>query len=96
MRDVIKVSFKEHKDIRKGKSLLWKMETKHSIVQGHTIDNLDTKTYEEAESRYEKMFVVIRDVLSDNESSCMDNEYERLNCTQQIADTLRAKGFLSV
>ena len=53
------------------------------------IDNLDTKTIEQAENNYEEVFITIRKVLENNEQFCCDDENDRLSLTQSIADILR-------
>ena len=53
------------------------------------IDNLDTKTLEQAENSYEEVFITIRKVLENNEQFCCDDENDRLSLTQSIADILR-------
>jgi len=59
---------------------------------GFSVDHLDTKTLEQAETLYEKVFIVTRTVLENNASYCMDNDAERLQCCQDIADALRIHG----
>ena len=56
---------------------------------GFTVDHLDTKTLDQASSLYEEVFVLVRTVLETNTSYCLDNEEERLQCCQDIADKLR-------
>ena len=63
-------------------------------VSGFTVDNLDTKSLEQATSAYERAFIIIRESLEENESCCMDIETERLQCVQAAADALRASGLL--
>ena len=60
------------------------------------IDNLDTKTLEEAEDNYEKSFVVIRDYLEEqkDEQHNLVSEAARLSLTQGIADILRQTGLI--
>ena len=36
-----------------------------SESSGYTIDNLDTKTYDEASSDFERIFISVREVLSE-------------------------------
>ena len=64
-------------------------------ISGYTIDNLDTKTLEQAENNYEKVFVLVRKVLEKNESFCMDVEEERLQCCQEISDALNQNRVIS-
>jgi len=53
------------------------------------VDNLDTKTIEQAENSYEEVFITIRKVLESNEQFCCDDENDRLSLTQSITDILR-------
>lgn len=55
----------------------------------HEIDNLDTKTFSQAEDEYEKVFIVVRQVLETNEQFCCDSEEDRLSLTQIISDNLK-------
>jgi hypothetical protein len=55
----------------------------------HEIDNLNTKTIEQAVNSYEEVFITIRRVLENNEQFCCDDENDRLSLTQSIADILR-------
>jgi len=78
---------------RKGNRLTTKL---YSDCHGSTsesiyfeVDNLDTKTIEQAENSYEEVFITIRKVLEDNEQFCCDDENDRLSLTQSIADILR-------
>ena len=64
-------------------------------TSGFSVDHLDTKSLEEAETLYEKVFILTRTVLEKNSSYCMDNDSERLQCCQDIADTLRTHGVTS-
>lgn len=81
-------------NIRKGKGYRWSENSigPHGFerhASGFTVDNLDTKEISETLSAYEKVFVLVRKILERNESSCMDVEEERLQCCQEIADSLR-------
>ena len=57
----------------------------------HEIDNLDTKSLDQAENNYEKTFVIIRKALEENEQFCCDDEADRLSLTQIITDSLKQK-----
>ena len=64
--------------IRKGSKLT---TTLYSDCHGSTsestyfeVDNLDTKSIEEAENSYEEVFITIRKVLESNEQFCCDDE----------------------
>ena len=60
----------------------------------HEVDNLNTKTVDEAEDNYEKVFITVRDVLSENEQYCCDDEGDRLSIAQVVADVLRRGGLI--
>ena len=60
-------------------------------TSGYTIDNLDKKELPEAENEYEKTFVLVRKALESRETFCLDNEAERLQCAQDIADVLHRR-----
>ena len=68
------------------------MESHYGVTTGFQVDNLDTKTIDEASTNYEKVFILVRDALCQNESRCMDSEEDRLHCTQVIADALKGAG----
>tara|TARA_A100001011_G_scaffold389404_1_gene470846 strand:- start:420 stop:680 length:261 start_codon:yes stop_codon:yes gene_type:complete len=55
------------------------------------IDNLDTKSFDQAENNYEKTFVIVRKVLEENEQFCCDDEVDRLALAQVITDSLKQK-----
>ena len=59
---------------------------------GFSVDHLDTKTIDQAESLYEKVFILTRMALEDNSSYCMDNDTERLQTCQDIVDMLHRYG----
>ena len=79
--------------IRKGSGLTTKLYSDcHGSVSESIyfeVDNLDTKTLEQAENIYEEVFITIRKVLENNEQFCCDDENDRLSLTQSIADILR-------
>ena len=83
----------EIKDIRVGPGVRWKIKEKTGFgtreTSGYTIDNLNTKSINEAENLFEQIFILTRGVLEQNDSSCMDNESERLQCCQDIAKVLQ-------
>ena len=72
-------------EIRKKKGYIWKMETKTSILSGYTVDNLDTKNLDQAESEFEIAFIKVRQALEGHDTKCLDNELERLQVCQTIA-----------
>ena len=78
--------------IRKGSRLTTKL---YSDGHGSTsesvffeIDNLDTKTIEQAENNYEEVFVRFRDLLTDK-PWCCDNREDVLSICQALADSMR-------
>lgn len=81
------------KVIRNGKGYHWREEAGAPggtrTVSGYTIDNLDTKTIEQASNHYEKVFITVREVLKHNEQYCCNDENDRLSIAQVVADTLR-------
>jgi hypothetical protein len=74
---------------RRGKTLITELEHKDSLSTFCEIDHLDTKLIENADNNYEKVFIVIRDYLLDNESYICDDEDDRLTIAQSICDLLR-------
>ena len=80
------------KKIRKGNRLTTKL---YSDCHGSTsesvfleIDNLDTKTIEQAENNYEEVFVRFRDLLTDK-PWCCDSREDVLSICQALADSMR-------
>ena len=78
--------------IRKGSKLTTKL---YSDCHGSTsestffeVDNLDTKTIEQAENNYEEVFVRFRDLLTDK-PWCCDNREDVLSICQELADSMR-------
>jgi hypothetical protein len=84
--------------IRKGCGFRWAEElpgpSGPRLVSGFTVDNLDTKTNEQAENSYEKVFIAIRDELENWDSLSLDALDDRLQCTQVISDILRKEGLI--
>ena len=82
----------DYQATRKGPGISW--NNKHYTgfgtreESGYTIDNLDTKILSEAENNFEQIFVLVRQSLEENESCCMDNEEDRLRCTQEISERI--------
>ncbi len=72
-------------EIRKKNGYSWRLETRHSVVQGYTIDNLDTKNLDQAENEFEIAFIKIRNALEGHDTKCLDNEMERLQVCQTVA-----------
>ena len=78
--------------IRNGSRLRTKL---YSEAHGSTsesifleIDNLDTKTIEQAENNYEEVFVRFRDLLTDK-PWCCDSKEDVLSICQALADSMR-------
>ena len=80
--------------IRKGKSLTTILHHRYSEATFHEIDNLDTKTLNEAEDNYERVFITVREALSKNEQYCCDDQGDRLSIAQVVADVLRQGGLI--
>lgn len=82
--------------IRKGAGYSWFHESGHSYkgsemlrsTYGYTVDNLDTKSLEEAENTYEETFIRIRDLLQEK-SWCCDSREDVLSICQAISDSLK-------
>ena len=80
--------------IRKGRSLVTIMTDEYQDCRFHEVDNLDTKTIDEAQDNYEKVFITVREALSKNEQYCCDDEGDRLSLTQVVTDLLRQGGLI--
>ena len=76
---------------RFGKNLIVHLEDGDSSCTFHDIDNLDTKSIEEAENNYEKVFIVLRELL---ELTVTDDEDVRLTLCQSLADALRQNNLI--
>ena len=65
----------------------WRAEDEE--MRGHTVDNLNKKQFSEAENLYEKIFILMRDEVTNNcESLSMDDEIDRLTLCQVLAGLL--------
>ena len=88
------VKLKTDRNIRKKAGYSWSQESEtcfgESSLRGFTVDNLDTKRFSSAENNYEKLFILVREVLEENSSYCMDEEKERLQTCQDISDRVRS------
>ena len=77
---------------RKGNRLITKLYSdSHTTASESTfleIDNLDTKTIEQAENNYEEVFVRFRDLLTDK-PWCCDSREDVLSICQALADSMR-------
>mgnify|MGYP003132177721 CR=1 FL=1 len=87
------------KNIRKGPGYRWSHHHKTGMgeqtVSGYSIDNLDSKKYTEANSSYEKAFIIIREILSSDEYSKNFEEIQLLQACQDISDEIRSRRLLS-
>ena len=79
---------------RKGKSLITVMIDEYQDCRFHEVDNLDTKTPDQAQDNYEKVFIAIRDALKNNEQYCCDDENDRLSIAQVVTDTLKRESLI--
>ena len=81
---------------RVGNGIKWQMITKSGkeVITGFTIDNLDTKNIEDAEGKFEEVFVVIRQALETVDSCCLDTKEERLRVCQRVCDSLKGNKLL--
>ena len=71
---------------RRGNGYTWEStRLSHNGVEssrkGFTVDNLDTKTLDQAEDRFEKIFILTREVLENYDS--LDDKY--LDICHQVA-----------
>mgnify|MGYP003124752711 FL=1 len=64
------------------------------VISGFTVDHLDSKTIEQAESDYEKTFILVRDALEEYKDLSMENWPHRLQVAQVVSDILRTKGMV--
>ena len=79
---------------RNGRYIVTVLEHEHSRSEFHEIDNLDTKSLNDAENTYEKAFVLVRQTLEQNDSLCCDDETDRLNICQIIVDKLKESSLI--
>jgi hypothetical protein len=86
-------------NIRSGPGIKYQMVNysgpAQKIITGFKVDNLDTKTIDQAESSFEKLFILVRMEMEKNEPRCMDNEEDRLALCQTVSDRLY-KSFQSI
>ena len=64
------------------------------VASGFTVDHLDSKTIEQAESDYEKTFILVRDALEEYKDLSMESWPHRLQVAQVVSDILRTKGMV--
>lgn len=83
----------ESVETRKGSGYHWTMTSGGSYteyyVEGFTIDNLDTKGYEQAGNDFERIFIEIREGLKSLES--LDGDANRLQLCHSLARRLSVK-----
>ena len=79
---------------RRGRTLITELEYKDSLSTFCEIDHLDRKPIEKAENNYEKVFIVVRDYLLDNETYICHDEDDRLSIAQSISDLLRQNSLI--
>lgn len=86
------MSLVKSEKIRNGSRLTTKLYSEnHGSPSSSTffeIDNLDTKTLEQAENNYEEVFVRFRDLLTDK-PWCCDSRKDVLSMCQALADNMR-------
>ena len=86
------MSLMRSEKIRNGSRLTTRLLSEdHSSTSESTfveIDNLDTKTLEQAENNYEEIFVRFRDLLTDK-PWCCDSKEDVLSMCQVLADNMR-------
>ena len=77
--------------IRKGRYIKTIIRDEYSDMEFHEIDNLDTKSINEAENNYEATFITIRDFLKEQEGTQLNlaSESARLSITQTVTDLLK-------
>ncbi len=79
-------------EIRKGPGYRWSLDDGYTHTTGYTVDNLDTKSADDACFLFEKLFVDIRDELESMSSFCLDNDDERLQVCHTLSRAL-SQGF---
>ena len=73
---------------RKGRSLITIMINEYQECRFHEVDNLDSKRLDEAESRYEEVFIRVRNLLRDKPWCCDDRD-DVLSICQAVSDELK-------
>ena len=82
------------KKIRKGRYIKTIISDEDSHMEFHEVDNLDTKSIDQAEDNYEKTFITVREALSRNEQYCCDDKNDRLSLAQVVTDLLKQGGLI--
>ena len=72
-------------EVRYGRGYKWEDEHHNQHTTGYIFDDLDTKTLDQAETSFEKVFVDVRNILTIAGSWCCDNEEDVLNASQILA-----------
>ena len=75
--------------IRNGNSVRTVIHDAFHTSEFYEVDNLDTKSKDQAANNYEKVFILVRKVLEENESLCCDDTTDRLKICQIVADCLK-------
>ena len=75
-------------EIRRGNGYKWAMSYGYVCNVGFTVDDLNTKEKEEAESLFEEIFIDVRKVLETMTSRCLDEEDERLQVCHEVSRAL--------
>ena len=70
---------------RSGSQYKWVDETPTQKIYGYINDNLDTKSLEDADGTFERLFVDIRNMLTMQGSWCCDNQDDVLSASQALA-----------
>ncbi len=87
--------------IRKGRGLYTTIVSEsHGTNDSCTffeVDNLDSKTLEEAENNYEKIFITIRNYLKEQQNTQhnINSETARLTIAQDIVDLLKKNNLIN-
>ena len=82
--------------IRQGRYIKTIISDERTHTVFHEIDNLDTKSIDQAEDNYEKVFIVVRDFLEQQKDKQYNlvSETVRLSFAQDITDLLKQGGFI--
>ena len=83
-------------NVRKGKGFCWSdkiscRDGQSRTTGGFTVDNLDTKKIADAGNNYEKLFILVRELLEESDTKHSEG---RLQCCQNIADAIKDRGLL--
>lgn len=79
----------DSEEVRVGKGYRWTDSDRHLYSHGFTIDNLDTKSFNEGMNSFEKIFITVRGILLESKE---DNQYdEKLQLCHTIARQISIK-----